>query len=265
MYAKIIEFFCYRGLPGARKCKLPFQQDVKMIVVTASASKSTVTVIHESLKLPNDTDVVTKSPDRTNLKYCVQYIDKDIPLEIIFSKIIDDVRNEGINAPRTIIYSQTREQCAILYKVFETNLGKLFYKNAVSNCKKRLVEMYHAGTPKTVKRHISNNLSHEEGHIKVLITTIAFGMGIDCKNVNRILHFGPPKNIESYIQESGRAGRDGSNSKCILLFNGLLSAHCSSDMKDLLHYENGCRRELLMKSFGFTHEAHMRKHMCCDN
>lgn len=124
--------------------------------------------------------------------------------------------------------------------------------------------MYHTGTPETVKRHISKNLSHEDGHIRVLIATIAFGMGIDCKNVNRILHFGPCKNIESYIQESERAGRDGSNSECILLFNGLLSSDRSSDMKELLHDENSCRRDLFMKPFGFTPQAHMRKHMCCD-
>ena len=120
-------FLCYRGLPGVRKCKLPFREwyanlgelrslvpeDVKLIVATASASKSTVAVIFDSLKLVNDTFVETKSPDRTNLKYCVQYIDKDMPLEIIFSEIIDDVKNEGTNARRTIIYCQTRKQCAI--------------------------------------------------------------------------------------------------------------------------------------------------------
>lgn len=116
-------FLCYRGLPGVRKCKPPFREwyanlgelrslvpeDIRMIVATASASKSTVAIIFDSLKLANDTYVVTKSPDRTNLKYCVQYIDKDILLEIIFSKIIDDVRSEGTNAQRTIIYCQTRK------------------------------------------------------------------------------------------------------------------------------------------------------------
>ena len=63
--------------------------------------------------------------------------------------------------------------------------------------------MYHAGTLETVKRHISKNLAHEDGHIRVLIATIAFGMGIDCKNVNRILHFRPSKYIESLSKKVG--------------------------------------------------------------
>ena len=96
-----------------------------------------------------------------------------------FSEIIENVKSKGICASRTIIYCQTRKQCAILYRVFETNLGTSFYKDAVPNCKKCLVEMYHVGTPKAVKQHISKNLSSDEGHIRILIATIAFGMGID--------------------------------------------------------------------------------------
>ena len=109
--------------------------------------------------------------------------------------------------------------------------------------------MYHAGTPEPVKKHISKDVSKEDGHIRVLISTIAFGMGVDCKQISRIVHFGPSKNIECYIQESGCAGRDGCKSKCILLFNGLLSKHCAQDMKEFLHNDKICRRELLMKAF----------------
>ena len=136
-------------------------------------------------------------------------MDKNIPLDLLFNEVIEDIKSNGIRAIRSIVYCQTRKQCAVLYRVLETALGDLFYKDAVPNCKRRLVDMYLAGTPEPVKKHISKHMSKEHGHIRVLISTIAFGMGVDCKQISRIVHFGPSKNIECYIQESGRAGRVG--------------------------------------------------------
>ncbi|EDO29588.1 predicted protein, partial [Nematostella vectensis] len=54
--------------------------------------------------------------------------------------------------------------------------------------------------------------------VRLLIATIAFGMGVDCKGVKRVIHYGPSKSVEAYIQETNRAGRDGSNSVAYLLY-----------------------------------------------
>ena len=127
-----------------------------------------------------------------------------------------------------------------------------------------MVEMFHAGTPNAVKEHITKNLAQEDGHIRLLIATIAFGMGVDCKRVRRTVHFGPSKNIENFVQEAGRAGRDGQQSSCTLLFNGLLSANCGQDIKEFLHSDI-CKRKFLMQHFGYdVRSGDTKNHLCCD-
>ena len=84
--------------------------------------------------------------------------------------------------------------------MFEVALGNKFYKGSSHKPTKRLVEMYHAGTSCSIKNHISKNLSKPDGHIRNLIATIAFGMGVNRKNIQSVIHFGPSKNIECYVQ-----------------------------------------------------------------
>lgn len=105
----------------------------------------------------------------------------------------------------------------------------------------RIVEMYHAGTPVSVEDH----MAIEDGHVRILICTVAFGTGVNCRSVRRVIHFGPSKSVELYVQECGRAGRDGLPSTCVLSYNGLLSAHCDSDMKHYVQSDQ-CRRRWLM-------------------
>lgn len=97
---------------------------------------------------------------------------------------------------------------------------------------------------------------------RVVIATSSFGMGIDCPDIRKVIHWGTPENIEQYVQEIGRAGRDGNQSDAILLHHRY---HVISD--DMMRYVNNtekCRRKILYDNFLFYSDEHKKNFKCCD-
>ncbi len=117
----------------------------------------------------------------------------------VFRPIIEEVKQNKVNTTKTLIFCQTRKQCFLLYHVFNVNLGQNMYCDDELAPERRYIEMFHAGTPKSVKSHVVNEMGNANSHLRVLIYTSAFGMGINCKGLYRSIHFGPPDTIETLI------------------------------------------------------------------
>ena len=140
------------------------------------------------------------------------------------------------------------------------------------------VKPYHAGLDDNIRKENQELFVHDD--VQIIVATIAFGMGINKSNVRFIVHYDLPKNIESYYQQIGRAGRDGLRAHCLLLFSygdaakirffidekeGLERQVAQEHLEKMIDFceEEECRRVPLLKYFG--EEFHESNCGTCDN
>ena len=110
-------------------------------------------------------------------------------------------------------------------------------------------QMFSVCTEERVKNDIISSFTDPHNALRVVVATIAFGMGLDAPNVSRIVHYGPSDSIEAYIQETGRCGHDGCDSTATLYYRkrDIASNSPVSDTMKLYCSNSGfCRRKLLM-------------------
>ncbi len=180
----------YRMIARVRK-KFP---EAVCIALTATATERVRDDIKSSLEL-NDSSTFIASFNRENLFYRI--IPKNNPLQQTLDFLKEHKGESGI------IYAFSRESVNRLY----INLKKHGYS----------VKPYHAGLSDKERRE--NQELFLKDDVQIIVATIAFGMGIHKTNVRFVIHYDLPKSIEAYYQETGRAGRDGVNSTCILLYS----------------------------------------------
>lgn len=162
---------------------------------TATATKAVENDIKTLLGLDHANVYVTGF-DRPNLSFSVVRTPKRMDY------VVDYVRRHS--RENGIIYCSTRKDVERVYD----NLTRAGIQTGY----------YHAGLSDEMRKDMQNKYAFDQ--LQVMVATNAFGMGIDKSNVRYVLHYQMPRNMESYYQEAGRAGRDGAPAECILLYSG---------------------------------------------
>ena len=128
----------------------------------------------------------------------------------------------------------------------------------------RLVDIFIQGVDLKVKDAILANFTRPSP-LCIVISTVAFGMGFNCPDIRLVVHFGPPSDLEMYLQEVGRAGRDNKPAYAILLTCDRLHQPCSDTMDNYCTNKTVCRRTILLREFDdFTSSSNSYGCQCCD-
>ncbi len=243
--------------PEYSKLKILRQRypQIPLQALTATATKRVQQDIIQQLNLRSP-DIHVASFDRPNLHYEVQPKDRNI-----YHRLLRTIRSES---GAGIVYCLSRRSVEeVATKLKHDGIDAL---------------PYHAGL--SDKERSSNQTSFLRDDIQVIVATIAFGMGIDKPDVRFVFHYDLPRSLESFYQESGRAGRDGELSKSILFFSlgdrkkieFLIEQKADQNeqkialqqLRQVINYAEGndCRRTIILRYFGERYPGNCGK---CDN
>lgn len=159
-----------------------------------------------------------------------------------------------------------------VFLFFSSEMGGSQYEpmNAERSSKNRLFTQY-AQYPKPELERIMEDLVTAKCKHRVFFVTVAFGIGIDCRDVRRVIHLGVPRTMEEYYQEAGRAGRDGLPATAIMYYNSYDISTGKKGLQDTMisfatsTSKSLCKREIILNHFGFPLPPRNNEdHNCCD-
>ena len=238
------------------------------LVLTATASNVILEKIIKDLSLREPT-CIKVHPDRANITY---YKFKRLPstrqqndLDEILLGISKGLKSMEREYPITIMYTSLKNIGHAFRYLQEAMKGHEYVGECIPE--NRLYAQYTQVYSQEMKAHIVSELGTGNSRVRFVLASIALGMGLDSPAVRKVIHFGSPVSIEQYLQETGRAGRDGQQSEAVLYYNATdIRRNRKGQTTAMTKYcisEKACLRQLLMQYLNYPVPENRQLCQCC--
>ncbi len=246
----IVIFFHKRGECGRLNTDVPFRKwfgsvgelrsimsSATVLMLTATASQNMRSHLKTMLGIGLAYESVD-SPDRPNIMLHVERFKGTQNVAEVFQWLILIIKEHKGDMPRILLFCRSINDVGSLYIQICSQLDKSLH---------HLILMYHSNTLDSIKYSIHEDMSKCDGNIRLLICTSIAGMGVNFLSVTYVIHYGPTYTADSFVQQMGRAGRDGAQSHHLLIYNGKQRKGVDNEL--LLYIDTvECRRNVFLLS-----------------
>jgi len=176
------------------------------------------------------------------------------------------LKKNHVALTKSLVFNRRIKYLTETYEMLDEELREQGHDGDEGDDRSRIFEMYHLKTDDDVKNNVLCRFNNEGGNLRLVLCSTSFSMGLDVPDVGNVFHYGPPNDTDDFLQETGRAGRNGEESHSVILMHkcALCGAYTTTLMKEYVRTKL-CRRKVLLSAYMEAHSSRKPGHMCCDN